>query len=113
MTMLLALTPVLLLLDAFDVIVYVTKDDANANAKMPKAARHPIGAYDISMMSPLLPMLMLLRRLLRANTCDVVMLKCVCIRVSLWLSTARMCVVFVHVPLLVRACICFAGATTL
>ena len=102
MLMMLALTP-MLLLDAFDAAAYAAANDANADAKMPNAARHFAGGYDVMLLPPLLPMLMLLRQLMRADSCDYVMLKCVYICARLRLSTARVCVMFVYSPLCVRA----------
>ena len=92
MMMMLAMTLVLLI-DAYDAIAY----DLNADAKIPNDPRHFAGAYALMLMSPLLPILMLLRQLLRADACDDVMLKCVCICVRLRLYVARVCVMFVYV----------------
>ena len=59
------LTPTLmLLLDASNVAAYAAAYDANADKKMPIVARHLTGAYDVLMLSPLLPMLMLLWQML-------------------------------------------------
>ena len=102
MLMMLALTP-MLLLDAFDAVAYAAANDANADAKMPNVARHFVGAYDVMMLPPLLPTLMLLRQLMRADSRDYEMLKCVYICARLCLSTARVCVLFVYAPLCVRA----------
>jgi len=66
---------------------------------MPNVDRHLAGAYVMMLMQPLLSMLMLLRQLMRADSCDYVMLKCVCICARLCL----VCVMFVYVPLCVRA----------
>ena len=106
MPMMVALT-LMLLLDVSDVVAYadacVVANDANADVKMPNVARQLVGAYDVLLLPPLLPVLMLLGHLLRVYACDDVMLKCVCICVRLCLSTARMCVMFVYMPLCVRA----------
>ena len=76
MLMMLDLT-LMLLLDAFKAAAYAAAVDANADAKMPNASRHLAGAYDVLLLPPLLPMLMLLRPLLRdTNRCYNVMLKC-------------------------------------
>ncbi len=75
---------------------------ANTDAEMPNVACHLVGAYDVLLLSPLLPMLMLLRHLLRGDVCDDVMLKCVCICVRMCLSIARVYVMFAYVPLCVR-----------
>jgi len=98
MLMMLALPP-MLLLDAFD----AAANDANADAKMLNVACHFVGAYDVLLLPPILHMLMLLRQLMRADSCDCVMLKCVCIYVRLCLSKTRVCVMFVYVPLCVRS----------
>ena len=63
MLMMLALTPILLL-DAFHVAAYAAANDANVDAKMPNTARNVAGSYVVMLLSPLLPMLMLLRQLL-------------------------------------------------
>ena len=64
MLMMLALT-LMLLLDAFDAAAFfAASNDANADAKMPNADRHLVGAYVVLLLPPLLPMLMLLRQLL-------------------------------------------------
>ncbi len=60
MLMMHALT-LMLLLDAFDAAAYAAADDANVDAKMLIVARHFAGAYAVLLLSPLLPMLMLLR----------------------------------------------------
>ena len=60
----LALMP---LLDTSEVVAYNVADDANADAKMPNASCYLAGAYAVLMLPPLLPMLMLLRPLLRAT----------------------------------------------
>ena len=99
MPMMLALTLMLL----FDAAAYAAADNANADAKMPNVARHLAGAYDVLLLPPLLPMMMLLRQLLRADANDDVILKRVCIYVRLCLSTARVFVMFVYMPLCVRA----------
>ena len=88
MLMILALTPMLLV----DAAAYAAANDANADAKMPNVARHLASAYDAILRSPLLPMLVMLRHLLRANACDDVTLKCMCICVRLRLSVSRVCV---------------------
>ena len=93
----------MLLLDAFEAIAYAVASDANADAKISNVARHLGGAYALLMLPPLFSMLMLLRQQLRADDCDDMMLKCVCICARLCLSTVRVCVMFVHVPLCVRA----------
>ena len=101
--MMLTLT-LMLVLDAFDVVPYAAaNDDTNADSKMPNVARHLAGAYVVLLLPPLLAMLMLLRRLMRADYYDYMMLKCVCICARLCLSTARVCVMFVYAPLCVRA----------
>ena len=74
MLMTLALT-LMFLLDTSNVVAYASV--ANVDEKMPNVARHLAGAYDVLMLPPLLPMLMLLRQLLLANAYDDVMLKCV------------------------------------
>ena len=61
--MMLALT-LMLLLDASDAVAYAAANDANADAKMPNVACHLVGAYDVLTLPPLMPMLMLLRKLL-------------------------------------------------
>ena len=76
MLMMLALT-LMLLLNAFDAAAYAAAHDASADAKMPNAARHLADAYALLLLPPLLPMLMLLKQLRRANACDGVTLKCV------------------------------------
>ncbi len=43
---------------------FAAANDAGADAKMPNVARHLAGAYDVMLLPPLLPMLMLLRQLL-------------------------------------------------
>jgi hypothetical protein len=64
MLMMLALT-LMLLLDAFDAAAFLTAaNDANAEAKMPNAARHLAGAYVVLLLPPVFPMLMQLRQLL-------------------------------------------------
>ena len=98
MLIMLALT-VMLLLDASDAAAYAAANDAIADAKMPNAARHLAGAYDVLLLPTLLPMMMKLRQLLRADACDDVMLTCACIWVRLCLSTARVCVMFLYAPL--------------
>ena len=102
MMMMLALT-LMLLLDASDVAAYAAANDANADAKMPNVARHLAGAYVVLLLPPLLSMMILLRQLLRADANDDVILKRVCIYVRLCLSSARVFVMFVYVPLCVRA----------
>jgi hypothetical protein len=87
----------------FYVDAYAAANDANADAKMPNVPRHFVGAYVVLMLPPLLSMLMLIRQLMRADSCDYVMLECVCICASLCLSVARVCVMFVYVPLCVGA----------
>jgi hypothetical protein len=54
----------MLLLDASDAAAYAATNDTNADAKMPNAARHLDGAYDVLLLLPLLPIQMLLRQLL-------------------------------------------------
>ena len=44
--------------------LFAAANDANADAKMPNIARHLAYAYDVLLLPPLLPMLMLLRQLL-------------------------------------------------
>ena len=85
MLMMLALTPILLL-DAFDVVAYTVANDANADAKIPNVACHLVGAFVVLLLPPLLPMLMMLRHMMRADSCDNMMFKCVCICVLLCLS---------------------------
>ncbi len=102
MLMMLALT-LMLLLDASDAAAYAAANDASADAKMPNAARHLAGAYAVLLLPPLLSMLMLLRQLLRADANNDVMLKRMCICVRLCLSTARVFLMFVYMPLCVRA----------
>ena len=68
MLMMLAMTP-MLLLDELEVVAYAVVDDANADAKMPSA-----GAYVVLLLLQLLPMMMLLRDMLRGDACDDVML---------------------------------------
>ncbi len=62
MPMLMMLAPTLVLL--LDVGAYAAANDAGADAKMPNAARHLVGAYAVLLLPSLLPMLMLLRQLL-------------------------------------------------
>jgi hypothetical protein len=57
MLMMRALT-LMLWLDAFDVGAYAAANDANADAKMPNDARHLASAYDVMLLSTLLPMMM-------------------------------------------------------
>ena len=61
MLMMLALT-LMLLLDAYNVVAYAAANDSNVDAKMPNATRHLAGAYVVLLLSPLLPMMMLLRQ---------------------------------------------------
>ena len=103
MLMMLALT-LMLLLDASNVVAYAVANDANADAKIPNVARHLGGAYVVLMLPPLLPILMLLRQLLLAETCMHM-----CSFVSIYCPSV--CDVCVHA--LVRARICFAGASAL
>ncbi len=50
--------------------------DASADAKLTNVARHLAnGTYDVLLLPPFLPMLMLLRQLVRDDACDDVMLK--------------------------------------
>ena len=92
MLAMLALT-LMLLFDASHVVTYADVNDANTDANMLNVARHLVGAYFVLPLPPLLPMLMLLRQLLRAYACEDMMLKCVCICVRLRLSaTIRECV---------------------
>jgi len=63
MMMMLAMTLMLLLDASDDVAFFATANDANADAKMPNADRHLVGAYVVLLLPPLLPMLMLLRQL--------------------------------------------------
>ena len=63
MLMMLALT-LMLLLDAFYIVAYAVVNDANADAKMRNAARHLAGAYDVWLLPPLLPIMMLHMQLL-------------------------------------------------
>ena len=100
MLIMLALT-LMLLLDAFVVVAYAADDDANADAKMPKVARHLASAYIVLWIPPLLPMHMLLRQLMRADACDDVMLQSV--YMCLFVPTYRVCVMFVYMFLCVRA----------
>ena len=86
MPVMLALT-LMLPFDAFDVVAYAVADDTNADEEMPNIARHLAGACATLMMTPALPMLKLLRQLLRANACDDAMFECVCVCVRLCLST--------------------------
>ena len=102
-----------LLLDAFDAAAYADANDANADAKMPNVARHLAGAYVVLLLPPLLSMLILLRQLMRADACNYVMLKCVCICSRLCLSCACASVCDVCVCALVSACIFSAGAPAL
>jgi hypothetical protein len=44
--------------------IYADANDAYADAKMPNASHHLVGAYDVLLLPPLLPMLMLFRQLL-------------------------------------------------
>ncbi len=57
MMMMLALT-LMRLLDAYDDVAYAAANDANADAKMPNAARHIASAYDVLLLPTLLPMRM-------------------------------------------------------
>ena len=82
MLMMLALT-LMLLLNAFDAAAYAAADNAIADAKMPNVARHLADAYAVLLLPPSLPMMILLKQLLRADACDGVMLKCVCICVCM------------------------------
>ena len=102
MLIMLALTP-MLLLDVVDAVAYAVVTEANAEAKMPNVSRHLVGAYVVLLLPPLLPMMMLLRHLMRARACDYVMLKCARICDRLCLFVARVCVMFLYVPLCVRA----------
>jgi len=80
MMMMVALT-LMLLLKSSVVVAYAAVDDANADAKMPKVARHLVGGvYVVLWMPPLLPMHMLLMQLMRADACDDVMLQSVYMR---------------------------------
>ncbi len=53
----LALT-LMLPLDASDAAAYAAANDANADAKMPNAARHLAGAYAVLLLPTLVPMMM-------------------------------------------------------
>ncbi len=44
--------------------LFAAANDANADARLPNAARHLAGAYAVLLQPPLLPMLMMLRQLL-------------------------------------------------
>ena len=55
--MMIALTLMMLLLNAFDVATYAPTDDANADAKMSNIARHLDGAYVVVLMPTLLRLL--------------------------------------------------------
>ena len=57
MLMMLALT-LMLPLDASDAAAYAVAKDANADAKMPNAARHLAGVYVVLLLPTLLPMMM-------------------------------------------------------
>jgi hypothetical protein len=66
-TVILAKT-LMLVVYAFDAVAHAAaNDDANVDAKMPNVARFLVGAYVVLLMSPWLPMMMLLRQLLGAN----------------------------------------------
>ena len=69
---------------------------------MPNIARHLDSAYVVLLLPPLLPMLMLLKHVLRAYAYDDVVLKYVRICVRFCLSIARMCVMSVYVSLCAR-----------
>jgi hypothetical protein len=71
------------------------------------SVRHLVDSCDVLLFPPLLLIPMMRRHIMGADACDNAMLTRVCISICLCLSTARVFVLFVYVPLLVRSCIRF------